>query len=234
MRMTRGVVSACLTLLTVGAPAVAQDLSEVCPDAEDGTGALQGLLSDANAQMGLPGATVVARWTIDGAPGRAEGQTSIDGSFTLCSLPLETELAVLGMVGSVSGVPLAVMLTDHITRREVQLSLTGTSAAGASGEQMLACFGAPDSALRNQVAEFVRCDIRWRGLKSCPRENLGRVSTMARAFRAADMPGWLEELIEKARELGANALVDYERAEGAGAQLRSAQAVLIKVDPASC
>lgn len=44
------------------------------------------------------------------------------------------------------------------------------------------------------------------------------------------MPRWLGELIEKARELGANAIVNY-RSDG---ELVSAQAARIEVDPASC
>ena len=93
MKPTKSAIAACLTLLMGGTPLVAQDLSEVCPGAEDGTGALWGLLSDADAKMALPGGTVIVSWTTDGAPGQAEVQTLIDGTFTVCHLPLDTELS---------------------------------------------------------------------------------------------------------------------------------------------
>ncbi len=234
MNPTRSVIATSLTLLAIGTPAVAQDPSEVCPGAEDGTGALWGLLSDADAQIGLPGATVVASWTVDGAPARADVQTSIDGSFTMCYVPLDTELSVLGMIGSIPGRPFAVTLTDPITRLDLEVSLTG---ANAGGEKMLACLGDPLSETRFRMAEFVRCDSGWRGLENCPREDLGRVSTHAslspsrgRGGIERDGPPWLEELIAEARELGANALVSM-RTSG---ELISAQAAFIEVDPASC
>jgi hypothetical protein len=240
MNPTRSVTATCLTLLSMGTPVVAQDLSEVCPGAEGGTGALWGLLSDADAQMGLPGATVVASWTIDGVSGRAEVQTSIDGSFTMCYVPLDTELSVLGMIGSIPGRPFAVTLTDPITRLDLEVSLTG---ANAGGEKMLACPGAPNSQLRLQVSDLVHCDPRWRGLENCPREDLGRVSVASPDTPSLSdrLPG-LALLITQARELGANALLNFwesgivgRRSAGSpGGGLLSAQAVFIDVDPATC
>jgi len=169
-------------------------------------------------------------------PGRAEVQTSIDGSFTMCYVPLATELSVLGMIGSIHGQPLAITLTDPITRQDVEVSLTGAtsgSGADAGGVKMLACLGAPDSEFRFRVGELVHCDPRWPGLENCPREDLGRVSVTAtggasrgRRFYGED----LERLIAEAERLGANALIRYE----VGGGLIAAQAVFIEVDPASC
>ena len=236
-----GTVATLLTLVASVTPALAQDLADVCPGAEEGTGALWGILTDADSQMALPGATVAAGWTRDGEPGRAEVATGLDGSFTLCHVPLGTELSVLGMIGDVRGRPVSLVLTDPLTRRDVRVSLTG---AGAGDEKLLACYGRPDSRQSQELTNFVRCEPNWRGLENCPREDLGRVSatrtlTVARGGAPGpdapgaplrDMPFWLEKLIDDARELGANALVDLR---GSG-DLVSAQAARIEVDPANC
>ncbi|MDX1395029.1 MAG: hypothetical protein R3195_11585 [Gemmatimonadota bacterium] len=241
MKRNPGLTAAFLALFTVALPGAAQDLSEVCPGAGDGTGALRGLLSDADAQMALPGATVVATWTRDGEAGRTEVQTALDGSFTMCHVPLDTELSVVGMIGAIAGQPLSLTLTDPITRRDVQVSLSGATAAD---DRLLACFGAPDSPQSQELTNFVRCDPGWRGLEDCAREDLGRVTanrtlTATRGGgRTPDAPGvplrdppdWLEELIEEARDLGANALVNM----GGSGELVSAQAARIEVDPATC
>lgn len=193
-------------------------------------------MSDADAQMALPGATVVASWTIDGVPGRAEVQTSIDGGFTLCYVPLATELSVLGMIGPISGQPLAITLTDPITRQDVEVSLTSaTSGSGAEAgeEKMLACLGAPDSEFRFRVRDLVHCDPRWPGLERCPRKDLGRVSVTVTAgpSRGRRFSGeGIERLIDQAERLGANALVNYKAVGG----LIAAQAAFIEVDPATC
>lgn len=166
--MTRASVTALSVCwaLAVGTPAIAQDLSEVCPGAEDDTGALLGVLFDADSEVALPGATVVARWTIDGAEGRAETGTSIDGSFTLCQVPLETEITLLGMIGTVPGQAVAITLTDPVTRQDVAISLAGSM--GGGGEKMLACLGPPDSEFRLRVGEFVHCDPGGRDWSAAP------------------------------------------------------------------
>ena len=85
-------------LLSSGAALAAQTLEEVCPNSEDGTGALWGLLSDTDAEMGLPGATVRATGsTSERSPQRASrGMPSSTRSpsrstshrATACSSPL--------------------------------------------------------------------------------------------------------------------------------------------------
>ena len=92
MRMRRfasGMAVGALALAFAGSAAVAQELEEVCPDSPDMTGALWGLVADGDTQMGLPAATVVATWEKDGESGQMEGQTALDGSYTLCYVPLE-------------------------------------------------------------------------------------------------------------------------------------------------
>lgn len=235
MRLTRRILIP-FVLIPIGTPLVAQDLSRACEGAGKDTGALQGLLSDADAGMGLPGATIIARWNGDRTSGRTEVTTALDGSFTLCQLPLETELWVFGMVSTVNGKPVALTLTDPIARQDLTISLTGPS-AGAGGK-LLACIGPPDSDLRYEPNELVYCERGWPGLERCPREDLGRLrvagslapsrggSGAGRRFSG----GPIEELLEEARSRGANALIDYQM----NGELISARAVFIEVDPASC
>lgn len=234
MRLTRRILTS-LALLPIGTPLVAQDVSAVCPGAKEGTAALQGVLADADAQMGLPGATVVARWTDDGT-GRTEVSTALDGSFTLCELPLGTELWAFGMVGTINGKPVAVTLMDPRGHQDLTISLTGPS-AGAGG-RLLACIGPRDSELRYEPNELVYCERRWPGLERCPREDLGtlRVADTRTPTRGGSgggrrfAGGPIEKLVEDARALGANALIDYQ----ANGELISAQAAYIEVDPAGC
>jgi hypothetical protein len=90
---------------------VAQQLGEVCPGAQPGTGALWGLVTDADAGIGLPGATVVATWETDGDAARTEGQTALDGSYVLCNVPLGVEVSVQPFVAALGGAVVVSTLT---------------------------------------------------------------------------------------------------------------------------
>ncbi|MDX1579309.1 MAG: hypothetical protein R3266_12540, partial [Gemmatimonadota bacterium] len=145
----------CLALL-VGASALgAQDLEEVCPDSDEGTGALWGLLADADSEMGLPGATVRATWEADGNRGSAEAQTGFDGSYTLCYLPLETELSVAGVFGNMAGQPVSVTLTEPITRTDLMFSLAAEGGGEAAGDRIWGCIGQEGSQLRVETASLL-------------------------------------------------------------------------------
>jgi hypothetical protein len=219
-----------LLSLTVTASLRGQELGEVCPGAEAGSGALWGLLSDTDAEMALPGAKVIATWSVAGTPGRSEVQTAIDGSFTMCYVPLETELTVRGMIGGLAGQPVSITLTDPITRHDVGVSLTGATSAGpAAADKLMACVGPVDSQIRTQLTSLLRCETQWPGLEKCPRQELGRVSATASGDRGA-MREMVERLIQEAERLGANALVNVDGGRGT----MNALAVKIDVDPSTC
>ena len=213
----------------------AQDLSELCPNSNDGTGAVWGVVSDMDMQMALPGATVLATWDKGGNQGRAETQTGLDGSFTVCYLPLETSLSIQPMLGTMAGQTVSLNLTESITRHDLGFSLTGTgdsSDGGDEDDRIWACFGRADSQMMLQVGGLIRCDPQWQPLEQCPREELGRVTADLEGYaaRRGAMREMVDRLIDEAERLGANALIDFEGGRGS----INAQAVKIEIDPRTC
>lgn len=219
-------------LFLLGASALnAQDLSELCPNSSADTGALVGIVSDLEAEMALPGATVLATWEKDGIPGRAETQTGLDGSFTMCHLPLETDLSVQAMFATMAGQAVPLSLAESITHQDIGFSLTGGGAStGGEDDRMWACIGRPDSQMRIQLGRLVRCDANWQPLEQCPREELGTVSASAGSRGRGAMREMIDRLIDEAERLGANALVEVSGGRGT----MTAQAVQIDVDPGTC
>lgn len=217
-------------------PLAAQELEEACPDSPDGTGALWGVVSDAEAEVALPGATVEARWMEEGTPEATRTQTGFDGGYTLCYLPLETEISVVALLGDRSGVPVSVTLTESVSRQDLGYSLTATAEArDTDPSRMWACIGSPDSQIRMQLGRLVRCDPGWKPLEQCPKEELGRVSAPVTAgagggLREGGLREAVERLITDARRLGGNALVDFGEDRGSV----RAVAAKIEVDPATC
>ena len=246
-----------LTAMTLAAGGgVAQQLEEICPEAQPGTGALWGLVSDADAGIGLPGATVVATWEHDGDTVRAEGQTSLDGGYVLCHVPVGVEMSVQPVVATVGGAAIAATLTGDFLRVDLGFSL---AEAGSDGEDRL--WACPDFRVdpdrRMQGLGLLRCDSDWEELDACPREEehgdaeadvplVSRVMAVSPAEVAALQSGrrrldggagsvsGLREavttMVEEAKRMGANALVDWER-EGT---TLSAKAVTVTVDPSTC
>ena len=231
----------------------AQQLAEVCPDATPGTGALWGLVTDAEAGIGLPGATVVATWEGDGGPVRTEGQTAIDGGYVLCHIPRGVELSLQPIVSTWAGAVVAATLTEDFLRVDLGFSFADAGADAGDDERVWACIEV------TPPSRFLRCDPDWKALDQCPREeDHGEVDAelalVARNMivRAEDVTGLIaemrrpsddrslgsgpefreavEELVADAKRLGANALIDWERD---GATL-TAKAVTITVDPATC
>lgn len=229
LRLALG-IGAAITL--VGASSVfGQDLQEFCPNSEDGQGALWGVLSDPDQDMGLPGATVRATWTADGG-GSAEAQTNFDGSYVLCYLPLETELAVMGVFATMTGQPMAVTLTEPLTERNLGLSMSG-GGGGASDEgddRIWACFAGGESETNLQYSRLIRCEANWKPLENCPKSELGSVSASPVGDGSDRMRDMLERLIADTRRLGANALINLRASRSS---IR-ATAVKIEVDPATC
>ena len=244
-----------VSALALAASAVsAQQLDEVCPAAQPGTGALWGLVSDADAGIGLPGATVVATWENDGDAVRAERQTALDGGYVLCHVPIGVEVAVQPIVADLGGAVVVATLTDDFLRVDLGFSLTD---AGAD-DRLWACpdFRVdPDGRMRG--LGLLRCDSDWGELQACPREEehgeveaalplVSRVMRVSAAEIAALQSGGrrldggagsvaglreaIGKLVADAKRLSANALINWDRQ---GATLM-ANAVTITVDPSTC
>ena len=245
-RIGPGVAAGALALAGA-APALAQELNEVCPDSPDGTGALWGIVQDEEGEMGLPAAGVVVTWDADGDEGRTEGQTGFDGGYVLCYVPLETPLAVHPMFGNAPGSPTDVTLTDPITQLNLQFTLAGGGGDGGD-ERIWACVGGTtDNQINLQNSRLIRCDPGWEGINRCPKEtehgqvqatmsgssvdaeaeDADRIRQMARSseFREA-----LEKVLADANRLGANALINWRLSRNS----LTAEAVTISVSPETC
>ena len=162
----------------------AQEFSELCPNSTDGTGAVLGFVSDLDMQMALPGATVRVTWDKDGEEARAETQTGIDGSFTLCYLPLETSLSIQPMLGTMTGQTVAMNLADLITQQDLGFSLVGASSSSgeaAEDDRIWACIGRADSGLPS-----IRLEPLWKRGTSFLYSRKGPVVRMA--FLATSSP----------------------------------------------
>ena len=233
-RFASGMAVGALALVFTGAAAVAQELNEVCPDSPDMTGALWGLVSDGDTQMGLPSATVVASWEKDGESGQMEGQTALDGGYTLCYVPLGVEISVQPVFMGTGGAAVTANLAEEITRLDLAFSLSAVgSGGGGDDDRIWACFGADDNQINLENSRLIRCDTDWQELERCPREGEHGVvqATITGAgsgrsvFREA-----LEKVLADAERLGANALINWRLNRNS----LSAEAVTITVDPTTC
>ena len=74
--------------------------------------------------MGLPSATVVATWEKDGESGQMEGQTALDGGYTLCYVPLGVEISVQPVFMGTGGAAATANLAEQITRLDLTFSLS--------------------------------------------------------------------------------------------------------------
>lgn len=231
MRPYRLALMPSVLFMLFGASALnAQDLADVCPNSKAGTGALWGVVQDLDAEMALPGVRVVATWQKGGNPARAETHTGLDGGFTLCYLPLETDLSVQPNLANIAGTAIGISLTELITRKDLGLSLSGTGLADEEDDRIWACFGRGESTINRQNPRLLRCDPQWQPLEQCPKEALGRVQATRIRGGVGMMREMLEKMANEARRLGANALIDWS----ASGSLISAQAVRIEVDPSTC
>lgn len=123
---TRLAMTALGLLATGGLPGVlaAQELSDFCPDAGDDEAAIIGLVQDADGGMILPGASVIATWTVDDQEEQAEVQVGLDGTFLVCGVPRDTEIALRAEFTQFAGAPIYVSLSGGIGRQDLTVSLT--------------------------------------------------------------------------------------------------------------
>lgn len=230
-RFASGMAVGALALVFTGAPAVAQELNEVCPDSPDMTGALWGLVSDGDTQMGLPSATVVASWEKDGESGQMEGQTALDGGYTLCYVPLGVEISVQPVFMGTGGAAVTANLAEEITRLDLPFSLSAVGGGGDEDDRIWACFGADDNQINMQNSRLVRCETSWQELERCPKEEEhGQVQATITGAGVGTFREALEKVIVETRRLGANALINWRLTRNS----LTAEAVTITVDPSTC
>ena len=231
-RFASGMAVGALALAFTGSAAVAQELNEVCPDSPDMTGALWGLVSDPDTQMGLPSATVVASWEKDGEEGQMEGQTALDGGYTLCYVPLGVEISVQPAFMGTGGAATTANLTEEITRLDLVFSLAGVGGGGGGDDDRIwACFGADDNQINMQNSRLVRCETNWQELERCPKEEEhGQVQATITGAGVGTFREALEKVIVETRRLGANALINWRLNRNS----LTAEAVTIAVDPSTC
>ena len=247
-RFASGMAVGAVALALTGSAASAQELNEVCPDSPDMTGALWGLVPDGDTQMGLPGATVVATWEKDGESGQMEGQTALDGGYTLCYVPLGVEVSVQPVFMGTGGAAAIANLTEEITRLDLPFSLSNVGGGDGDEDRIWACFGGTtDNQINLQNSRLLRCDPGWQGIDRCPKDaELGQVqATISGATIPAGVTGdererllagssefreALEKTLADAKRLGANALINWRLTRNS----LTAEAVTISVDPGSC
>ena len=102
----------------------AQELAEVCPEADQTGAALLGFVQDAESGMVLPGAEVTASWVRDGPRERALAQVGVDGGFTLCGLPLEIEVTVRAAFASRRGPSTTLVMNEPVGQYDLTVSLS--------------------------------------------------------------------------------------------------------------
>jgi len=251
MRRFGAAIFVSATLAVTAAGASGQELLEVCPDGPAGTGAVWGIVADAYAGIGLPGATVVATWGSDGETVGTEVRAALDGGYIVCGVPRGVEVSIRVMLAGVEGAVALATLTDDFARADLLVSLSSRA-----DDRLWACLDSRvDPEGRIERLSRFRCDADWSDLDACPREELGEVEavlvssrtvvvrasdvgSIRRGSRAGDGRPALREMIDglvrDAERLEANALVDWRMREGARDRRLTAKAVRIDVDPSSC
>jgi hypothetical protein len=102
----------------------AQDLTELCPEADPLGAALVGFVQDSESGMVLPGAEVTASWVREGEHERALTQVGIDGGFTLCGLPLAIEVTVRAAFANRRGPSTTLVMNDPVGQYDLTVSLS--------------------------------------------------------------------------------------------------------------
>ena len=213
------------------APAMAQELQEICPGAQEGTAALWGAVMDSDADMVLPGAKVIASWQQDGQTRTAETEVGLDGAYTMCYVPRNATVTMRAAFATMQGAPIEVTTAEIFTRQDLGLSMSG-SVGGADDEddRLWLCVAGGQSTINIQNSRLIRCDPQWQPLERCPKEELGRIQVQPAGAGGGLMREMIEQVVQEAKRLGANAVINV-RSNRASI---SGEAVKIEVDPSSC
>lgn len=222
--------------LLVAMPASAQTIDDVCPGAPVGTGAMWGSVTDSDASMVLPGASVIASWSVEGQERRAQVEVGADGLYAMC-LPLERALSVQVSFATVSGVPMELTLNEEFTRQDLSLAMTSQT-----DDRIWVCIDNGQSIINIQFSRLVRCEENWQPLEQCPTaKELGRINVQPVGAGSGMVREMVEQFVQEAKRLGANAVINVRDGRGGitfdatvHTPAMTGEAVLLEVDPSTC
>lgn len=229
-RISRALVHGAIAGLFATTGVVGQELQDICPGAEDGTGAIWGAVTDSDADMVLPGANVFAKWTEDGEQKNAQVQVGLDGGYTMCYVPMGTEISVHAAFATMEGTPVQVTLSEIFLQQDLSLSMSGTSGGDDGDDRLWVCIAGGQSQINIQNTRLIRCDADWKPLETCPKTELGRISAQAVGAGSGMVREMLEQFVQEASRVKANAVINVNYGRGG----MSGEAVRIDVDPSTC
>jgi hypothetical protein len=82
------------------------------------------MVQDSDIGMILPGAEVTASWVVEGTRRRATAEVAVDGTFTLCGLPRDMELALRVGFANKRSPMVSLTLDAPVGRQDLTISLT--------------------------------------------------------------------------------------------------------------
>lgn len=176
----------------------AQDIADVCPGAGADDAAIAGVIREAESDMILPGATVVASWVDDGPRQETRVQSGLDGSYTLCGLRSGLSVTVLASFSTLESQPKLVELGEGVTQADLALSL---AMSASTDRRLIMC---PDF----EFPHLIDCEP-GQYLDRCQHEKLGHVET-GRAGAAVDSQETVEQFIFEVKRLGGDAVIHVD------------------------
>ena len=106
--------------------AAAQSYTDFCPEGDqEAEAAVVGYVTDPDAGTIVPGATVAASWIADSARQRAEGESNMEGLYTICGLPKETEVSLRVVFLDRRGPEVPYTTSAVLAQQDMEISLTG-------------------------------------------------------------------------------------------------------------
>lgn len=198
VRMSRFAAVSLLALALArgsASPAAGQAVPDVCEGAGADDAAVVGVVREGDADMVLPGATIVASWEDDGPRQETRVESRLDGSYALCGLRPGLSVTLLATFSTLESEPTVVELGEGVTRADLSLSL---AMAASSDRRLIMC---PDF----EYPHLIDCEP-GQYLDRCEHEKLGRVET-GRAGAAVDSQETVEQFIYEVKRLGGDAVI---------------------------
>ena len=126
MRKPFARLAAPILFLVAADAAAAQSFADFCPDGDQETeAAIVGFVTDPEAGTIVPGATVAASWVADDARQRAEGQSNMEGVYSICGLPQNTEVSLRAIFADRRGTEVPYTTSAPLAQQDMEISLTG-------------------------------------------------------------------------------------------------------------
>ncbi|WP_420464200.1 hypothetical protein [Candidatus Palauibacter sp.] len=126
MRKSFARLAAPALFFVVAESAAAQSFADFCPGrSEETEAAVVGFVTDPEAGTLVPGATVAASWVEGDARQRAEAQTNMEGVYTICGLPKDTEVSLRAIFADRRGPEVPYTTSAVLAQQDVEISLAG-------------------------------------------------------------------------------------------------------------